>query len=211
VRRFVRNAIQGGARNAQIEFNLANAYFRVRDLGRAVLHYRRAEFLAPADERVQANLRYVRERVAPHFDTAGIYDVTDRGLSVSRRMGVEIRDVAAVFGSALGWGLLLAWRKFRRRGLAIVALASILGGGACAAAAALDLERGAVHAVVIDEKVTLRRGRGDAYEPVLAEPLGGGVELRLLSERGDWYEVRLPDGRNGWLPASSVRTLSEER
>src|ERR1043166_1680077 len=44
-------------------FNLANAYFRAGDIGRAVLNYRRAELLAPRDPEVQANLSFARDTV----------------------------------------------------------------------------------------------------------------------------------------------------
>ena len=49
-----------GVRNAKLYYNLGNAYYRLGDLGRAVLAYRRAQQYDPGDAQLQANLRSAR-------------------------------------------------------------------------------------------------------------------------------------------------------
>ena len=49
--------VADGVRSAALEYNLGNTRFRLGDLGRAVLHYRRAQRLDPGDAKLAENLR----------------------------------------------------------------------------------------------------------------------------------------------------------
>ncbi|MFQ5415033.1 MAG: hypothetical protein ACE5E6_11295, partial [Phycisphaerae bacterium] len=51
-----------GVVNGRLEFNLANAYLKADDIGRAILHYRRAHRLMPRDPRLAENLKVARSR-----------------------------------------------------------------------------------------------------------------------------------------------------
>ena len=60
------------------------------------------------------------------------------------------------------------------------------------------------HAVVTTPHQKLRAGRGEGYDEVLKQPLGSGVELRVLDTRGDWVEVLLADNVSGWVPLRAI-------
>jgi cell wall-associated NlpC family hydrolase len=52
-------------------------------------------------------------------------------------------------------------------------------------------------AVVAQDGLNLRDGPGTAY--VKIDGARGGTTIDLLSRFGDWFEVRLPGGRTGWV------------
>ena len=52
--------VERGRANGALYFNLANAYFRTGDFGRAVLYYNKAETLRPRDANLAHNLDYAR-------------------------------------------------------------------------------------------------------------------------------------------------------
>lgn len=54
--------IAAGVVNGRLEFNLANCHLQAGDVGRAILHYRRAERLIPRDEMLADNLTVARSR-----------------------------------------------------------------------------------------------------------------------------------------------------
>src|SRR5690348_16525589 len=54
--------VKTGQWNASLFYNLGNAYFRVNDLGRAILNYERALALDPHQPEARANLQLVRDR-----------------------------------------------------------------------------------------------------------------------------------------------------
>jgi SH3-like domain-containing protein len=41
----------------------------------------------------------------------------------------------------------------------------------------------------------------------MRQPLGPGVELRIIQRHGDWAEVRLMDGNEGWLPLAALEDI----
>ena len=60
-----------GYEDATLYYNLANAYYKSEDMGRAVLNYLRARRLAPFDQDIAANLSFARQRSdAPNSEQA---------------------------------------------------------------------------------------------------------------------------------------------
>jgi tetratricopeptide (TPR) repeat protein len=62
--------IAAGIHNAKLYYNLGNAYFRLNDLGHAILHYRRGLRLEPGNRQLQANLSYARSRRLDQIDVS---------------------------------------------------------------------------------------------------------------------------------------------
>lgn len=201
--------VAAGLRNPALEYNLGNTYARLGDLGRAVLHYRRAQRLAPTDAALRANLDYVRSRVTPLIAPSGAARLIDRLLFWNRYTTQRFRLWLAGVGSVVGWLGLLAWLRVRRPLLGAVAGSMILLGLANAVSLGWQIRDEATRpmAVLVGGEQILRLGRGAGADPALDKPLGPGVELRILSMRGDWVEVQLPDDQTGWLPAAAVEQV----
>jgi hypothetical protein len=201
-----RALIESGLSNAALEYNLGNACFRQGELGRAILHYRRAERLDPLDKSIQANLEYARDQVTPRISPSRKSQLWRNLLFWHYRTAMSQRLWALTGFSVIGWGLLLVWLRWRLRYLAMIGLVSVV----LATASSLSLivqirgETDRPAAVVVDGPADLLYSRGDTSRPVLDQPLGAGVEVRLLQQRGDWAEVRLSDGKTGWLPVDSL-------
>jgi len=198
-----------GLRNAALEYNLGNVYFRVGDLGRAILHYRRAQRLAPRDERLRANLRYARNRVEPALTPSGQDRLTRQLLFWHYETSLVERRWALLLSATAGWSLLFAWLWWRQRALLVGGLIGVAITASLAASlyAQQAAESRQPEAVVTRERSYLRLGRSEAAEPALKQPLGSGVEVRVLQRRGDWVEVRLPGGQTGWLPESAIEIV----
>ena len=200
---------QAGLRNASLEYNLGNVYFRLGELGRAILHYRRAAALAPGDERLVANLRYAREHVEPRIAPSGERRLARQLLFWHYDTSSMQRFWALALLSIIGWPLLLAWLRWRHRSLLIAGLVAVFL--ALAAGASLHWqmfdEARQPPAVIVAGETPLRLGRGEGTDLALKQPLGQGIELRILRQVGDWVEVRLANDQTGWLPASAVERV----
>ncbi len=199
---------ESGLRSAALEFNLGNAHYRAGDLGRAVLSYLRAQRIRPADSDLAANLEYVRRQVRPQIAAPTTTMLLDRLADWSARASVESRFWFSAVCATCGWGVLVVLALARRSaaGLRATCAAVIAVGLVAATSAGWELRRDALTpvAVVVAGDQTLRTGRGAAYEAVLTEPLGPGVELRVLERRGGWSHVRLASGGVGWLPDEAI-------
>lgn len=200
-----------GLRNAGVEYNAGNAYFRAGDLGRAVLHYRRGLAIAPRDGKLRANLSFVRSQVTPALAPSGAAAAWRSVAAWHQDIALATRAWLAIGASLGGWAVLIGLRLLRRRAapLAGMAVAVLVVGVAAGGSAVWELRDRELrpHAVVVVGGTTLRLGRGDSYEPALRDPLGAGVELRILQERGGWVEVQLRNDQTGWLPAETVERV----
>ncbi len=196
-------------RNSKLYYNLGNAYFRLADIGRAILSYRIAQRLDPGDPDVERNLEYARTIRADRFDPQERRPVLETLLFWHYEFSLSIR--LRIFAAAwlAFWGLLL----LRRAGKDWVPREIAFGAGAAAALLlgsylyeAVAAERSLAGVVVALETVA-RHGDGHSYDPAFENPLHAGVEFQVLEERPGWHRVELPDGRRCWLADEDIELV----
>lgn len=198
-----------GIVNSKLYYNLANAYLRLGDVGRAILNYRKAAHLDPADGNVTRNLEHARTMRRDKLESEGGSQIVETLLFWHYDFAFDTR-LRLFAGVWIGfWGVVvlrLLGRSWVPREIAIAlgaASALILGSVALDAVQA----RSEVAGVVIAPDTVARQGDGPSYEPSFEEPLHAGAEFRLLEERPGWYRVELPDGRRCWLAAGDVELV----
>ncbi len=198
-----------GLCSAALEYNLGNVHFRLGQLGRAILHYRRAAALDPHDATLRANLQYARQRVEPLITATGQQRLARHLLVWHYDTSPAQRSNALVALTILGWGMLLLRLWQRRAALLVAGLVAVAMSLAVATSLLVQLHYDHVQppAVVVDEPVPLRLGRGEGSDLALKQPLGPGIELRIVDRRGSWVAVELSNGQTGWLPASAVEPI----
>jgi hypothetical protein len=194
-----------GHHNGHLWYDLGCAWLRAGETGRAVHAFRSASLYLPRDGDVEANLAAARKLVQDDLPPPSArgpvlsailapFDVLSEG---------ELRLLGLGLG-AVGWGLLVLRLRLVSGPISAAGVTGAVLGLALQGAA---WERGAAlvdHpvAVVLDEEVTLRSGR-DVRSVDLAR-LHEGAEVLRLGEDTGWAQVRLADGKRGWLPASSL-------
>jgi hypothetical protein len=203
--RFERIVADGNIHNGKLYYNIGNAYFRLDDLGRTILNYRRAGQFLAGDENLAQNLRYARSRRADQIEQKQETQVLQTLLFWHYDLSAGTRStIFAVFFLAF-WvlaslRLYFADRIPRALLAACGALALLFFGSLAWEMTAGDRGEG----VVLAEQVIARKGDGDTYEPSFNEPLHAGTEFELIEDRGDWYQVELADGPRCWIPAASA-------
>ncbi len=194
-----------GVRNGKLYYNIGNTYFRLGDIGRAILNYERAARYMPGDENMRANLEYARSRRIDRVE-----------LEESERIfktlfflhyDVPLRIKLAIFTAlfALVW-VVAAFRLFLdlpvfRTLIIIPAVVSALF-LASIVVESVDAARNP-EGVVTAREVVARKGDAETYQPSFTEPLHAGTEFVLLEERSGWLHVELEDGSRCWIPAQA--------
>ena len=69
--------IENGFENGHIYYNLGNAYYRIGDLGRAILFFERARLLIPRDDDLIFNLSHARNQTVDAIDDFRTFSLTD--------------------------------------------------------------------------------------------------------------------------------------
>jgi tetratricopeptide (TPR) repeat protein len=192
--------LQTGQASASLYFNLGNAFFKARQIGRALAAYHQAEQFAPRDPDVRANLQFARNQIQGPTLTPDLWHRWLGKLSLNEWTGLAV--VALWL-----WLLLLTavqWRPALTQALRnyIIACglgAVLLGGGL---AAALYENRFARAAVVIVGEAEVRHAPLD--ESPTAFTVRDGAELRILDRKDEWLQVSTDPRRIGWLRRQQV-------
>jgi len=198
-----------GITNGRLEYNLGNCYLQAGDVGRAILHYRRAQRLIPRDPLLADNLSQARSRrlttIAPTRRSAVLKSVFFWHYETS----LARRCKAAIVLCAAFWGL-LALRSFvSRRGVTVSAIAAAFLAVVLAASVGAQywLEQRSPQGVITSMDVAVFKGPATTYQRRFAQPLQGGVEFALIEQRPGWWNIELPDGQSGWIDYSSAELI----
>lgn len=194
----IRAIIAGGARTADVYYNLGNVRYRQERLPEAMLAWQCAAALAPRDPDVAANLDVARRKLTDRYEVAPkapIWAPWQRALTPDEGQWIG----AAIAGLAL---VALAFGGSKTRlpaaGFSGVGLWIALGGLAAAA-------RLPIAVVQTATKATSDLGGGSTLFT-----LGAGAEVRVVDQGGGQLLIGLPDGRRGWLAASTVALADPE-
>jgi tetratricopeptide (TPR) repeat protein len=189
--------------NANLFYDLGNAYFRTRNFGRAILNYERALALDRHHPEATANLQIARdESRALELQTTNL----ERYLQFA---SINQYTIAAAIALWLGIFGIVAFIFARRRSAALVLL-SILCLLVCAMAVwAIHIldngSRGRALAIVTGNDVQARLATADTANSVLALPAGS--EIKILSTRGDWMYAALPNELRGWIQTKNAEQV----
>ena len=201
---------EDGFESGELHYNIGNAYFRLGELGRAILFYERASVALPRDESVRTNLELARSMTADQITPLP-------GFWVPRL------DTWAVQLVPRGW--LIAILALGYLGLASILLYRLLSTGpprwtrhAAIAAAALTVVVGtnllirdfgigrAERGVILQTEAAVQSAPSD--DPSLQLfTIHEGAVVRIDRRSSDWLEIVLEDGKVGWVRAGDLETI----
>ncbi|MEE9128234.1 MAG: tetratricopeptide repeat protein [Planctomycetota bacterium] len=205
-----RAILEYGLQAPEVYYNLGNAVFRQGRPGQAILNYERALRLAPADEDVLFNLEYSREQLVDR-EAAARHWIADAYTGWIRLVGFDGDAWLLLWiylPTMVAVGAWIGVRDERLRRLArfatIVLLVLVVPAGG------LLVVRGSIEssdrgAIVMDEKVQGRSGPDEGHPTLFT--IHEGLKVQVRKESGEWVQVLLPNGLNGWLPSSSVERI----
>lgn len=199
--------VQTGHENGHIYYNLGNGYFRLNQLGQAILNYERARILIPRDADLNFNLRLARDQIQDAIaEPQGFIQMAFFWLDA-----LSLHEVFWGFGilNVIFWGILLI-RLFHRLEwnyyLSLVFLVLWLIGGI-----SFGLKWHQVwtddRAVILKKEVNILSGP-DIQDTVLFKLHEGTIVHHERSEDG-WFLIRLPDKKRGWVAAAAVEQIKK--
>jgi tetratricopeptide (TPR) repeat protein len=200
--------LHAGKEAPAIHFNLGNALLKSGQLGRAIGQYRLAEWLAPRDPDIRANLQYARNSA-----NAGVRHPLPPWLEWNARLTINEWTLFWTAALWLWFGLLAAGQlglalKQALRGYTATVGVAVLLLGACLGLAVYQ-RYGLKPAVVVAREVVLRYGPLEESQSFFT--LRDGAEVDVLAEKDQWLQVMDAARRIGWLRRDQVLVLAPRR
>ena len=198
--------------SAEIYYNLGNAYYRTENITRAVLNYERALLFSPGDRDIRFNLQLAQsktiDKIIPESEMFFVtwYHALVNLMSVDGWARTALVLLALVIVLSLAY--LFSERIWLRKlgffaGLALLVLFVLSN------IFAWQQKQNLVHrkgAIVMEPSVTVK-----------STPAKNGTDLFILHEgtkvtvtdatMKGWKEIRLADGKEGWIESNKLETI----
>jgi tetratricopeptide (TPR) repeat protein len=198
--------------SSDIYYNLGNCYYRMDDMTRAVLNYERALLLSPGDRDVRLNLQLARsktiDKIVPESEMFFVtwYRSLVNLMSVDgwARTAIVSQVVALILALLYLFSDRIWLRKLGFFGGILLLLTFALSN-----LFAYQQKQALVHrsgAIIIHSAVNVK-----------STPAHNGTDLFILHEgtkvtitddsMNDWKEIRVADGKEGWLQTKDIEII----
>ncbi len=200
--------IDQGYTSAPIYYNLGNAFYKLGELGEAILYFEKAKLLAPRDADIKHNLDVAFARVQDRVE------VPKKSMFIkiyqTLRYFFNLKELAWFTGYFLLAGSLsyLGWKTTRCSVIgSVFGHVFIICVTVFALSAPLLISR-TIEAekretgIILSEQVSVRSAPQNMSTEVFI--LHEGTEVRIKDSLSNWYRIQLIDGKEGWISADMV-------
>ena len=200
---------EGGLSNGPIFYNLGNVYYRLGDMGRTILNYRRAMRFMPNDRNLLTNLEYARRSRQDAIEEQESRKVLKTLLFWHYDFSLATRELVFIVCFCAIW-LIAVLMKFWRAAFLKVALFCVFFVALVMATSMVTTE---IHehkfkeGVIVAEECKGYKGNSRSYENSFKEPLHAGTEFVVIEQRDNWLEIRLANGMTTWIPETDAELL----
>ncbi|MBR3074713.1 MAG: BatD family protein [Bacteroidales bacterium] len=202
------SAIAGqGLESAELYYNIGNACFKQGDIAHAILWYERSLKVDPSYTDARFNLEFARSQVQDRIEEVPEFFVEAWGRKACWLLPSNVWAVLCILFFALTLAMLLLFllgRGGTRKAGFFAGIITLLLCLLC-----LDFAfwqrtdaRKRDSAIVTEAVTEVKSSPGSGVSLFV---LHEGTKVKLLETVGDWENIELADGRQGWLP---VRVIS---
>lgn len=197
---------------ADIYYNLGNSYYKVGEIAKAVLNYERASLLQPGNSDIRANLEVARAKTIDKVEPIPEIFFISWIKSLVDSMSV---DAWAMWGIISFLLLIIALYFFifskqivrKKIGFisGIIFLIIVICSNLFASQQKERLEN-RDDAIVMTPSVIVRSTPSESGTSLFILHEGRKVSIKDNSMK-EWKEIRLEDGKVGWVPASAIEVI----
>lgn len=198
--------------SAEVYYNLGNCYYRLDEIAKAILWYERALLLSPGDSDIRFNLQMVRsktvDKIVPEEEIffSRWYHSLLNMMSVNGWVWMGIITFALMLLGVLLYlfGQAMPLRKCGFYGAIVMLILVVL----CNVFALQQRSRqhNRTGAVVMEPSVVVKSTPADAGTDLFL--LHTGTSMTIIdNSMQDWYQIRLSDGKEGWIPTKAIEVI----
>lgn len=201
-----------GCSDVALFYNLGNACFKAEDYPHAILYYERALKIDPSFADARFNLEFARSQIQDKIETVPEFFLKSWMRSLCYKMPSNVWAAVSLVMFALFLGLMLLYllgstAAMRRTGFfaGIAALLLSIAAGGFARWQYNDY-RNADSAVVTAAVTSVKSSPSSASGKDLFV-LHGGTKVKILDDVGQWKNISIADGRQGWISSADIEVI----
>lgn len=203
--------LDGGRHSAELYYNLANAYFKREQVGEALLNYNRALRLSPADEDIRHNLAFAEQSTKDSIEQIPEFFLSTWMRSVRNLMGGNTWTILSIVMLALALAMALLYLlaqplTMRKTGFYSMAVFGLLFIITTSFAWSARTEATAQRDAIIMSSAASIKSSPDSNSTELFV-LHEGTKVRVGEVMDKWAEVRIADGRKGWIEIDRIERI----
>ena len=203
-----------GLESCELYYNIGNAYSKTGDWAHAILNYERARRLDPSDRDVAHNLAFANEMIQDRIEEVPEFFLVTWARSLCRELPSDTWAVLFLVLLAAALALAVVFFLGRARGGA-ASRAAFFSGIAALLLALMCLgfaswqKSDYIHdnAAIVVRAVASVKSSPSTESAKDLFVLHEGTKVRILDQVGDWNNIELADGRQGWLRRTDLEQI----
>ena len=198
--------------SADIYYNLGNCYYKTKNIAKAVLNYERAWLLKPGDADIRFNLELARSKTVDQITPTSEVFIVTWIKNITNLMSEKEWGITAIISFLLlliGLALYIFGNRIILKKIGFIAAAVFLIVCISANMFANGQKNKIVSrlgAIVMSPTITVKSTPNESGTDLFVLHEGTKVYIEDDSMKG-WKEIRLEDGKEGWLPASAIEVI----
>lgn len=197
---------------AEVYYNLGNSYYKTGEIAKAVLNYERALLLQPGNGDIRANLEVARAKTIDKVEPIPEVFFVSWTKSLINSMSVDAWATWGIISFVL---LIVALyffifsKQIMRKKIGFISGIVFLVITVCSNLFASQQKENLVNrdeAIVMNPSVTVRSTPSESGTSLFILHEGRKVGIKDNSMK-EWKEIRLEDGKVGWVPASAIEVI----
>lgn len=200
-----------GYENSDLHYNLGNAYFRLNQIGWAILHFEKSVKLNPSNEDARFNLKIANLKVMSKIKPVEEFILVRWTRNI---LHIFSFDTWAKTQVVLGFMALLFFIVYlftsgvglKKTGfyLGSISVVLLFITAILAWSAKSDLQN-SEYGVIIENTSTVKSEPTEQSKELLT--LREGVKFKRLEIVGKWHQIKLSDGTLGWIQEADFRMI----
>lgn len=198
-------------KNSNLYYNIGNTYYKLEELGNAILWYERALLLSPNNADIKHNIAFVNQELEDKIDhlpqlfISGWYNSLSQLFNSKQWAIVSIIAAFSLVASILGY-LFIRHRVSQHLLISLAVISLILSILSTHFSyhqinSRIKKPQAIVMSSVITGKSTPDEKGTDLF--VIHE----GLKVVITDQLNDWVEIQLPNGEKGWVNYQAVEKI----
>ena len=205
------NILLLGMESGELYFNLGNAYYKTQNYPKSILNYERALQFEPRDEDILHNLAKARMYIIDKIDEIPEFVIKRwiNGLIIlfTSNTWAIISLISFIVGISFFLLYFLSSRIMLRRtgfytGLIVLLLSFAL---LFLSYKSKNLLEDRISGIVLTPTVTVKASPRDTGTDLFI--VHEGIKVQILDLLDNWYEIRLSDGKQGWMQQKDLEPI----